>query len=190
MLPWWSIVLGTTVLVWKITSQGLRFYSYCCNADPCMGIAYTNWLCCHDSLGGTSLVWWISSQACSSSSFQSADDHIEVVKMCWHRYEDRVNICTRRRGVSSWICRYFSSLIVFALCKPYWIVEYKFIITSFEEFLNFVFCLFCWSRLDYSRQRLPIGQYVWQKVWRIEISQRETLKEETADIFHFAFLFS
>ena len=123
MLPWWSIVLGTTVLVWKITSQGLRFYSYCCNADPCMGIAYTNWLCCHDSLGGTSLVWWISSQACSSSSFQSADDHIEVVKMCWHRYEDRVNICTRRRGVSSWICRYFSSLIVFALCKPYWIVE-------------------------------------------------------------------
>ena len=136
MLPWWSIVLGTTVLVWKITSQGLRFYSNCCNADPCMGIAYTNWLCCHDSLGGTSLVWWISSQACSSSSFQSADDHIEVVKMCWHRYEDRVNICTRRRGVSSWICRYFSSLIVFALCKPYWIVEYKFIITSFEEFLH------------------------------------------------------
>ena len=136
MLPWWSIVLGTTVLVWEITSQGLRFYSNCCNADPCMGIAYTNWLCCHDSLGGTSLVWWISSQACSSSSFQSADDHIEVVKMCWHRYEDRVNINTRRRGVSSWICRYFSSLIVFALCKPYWFVEYKFIITSFEEFLN------------------------------------------------------
>ena len=26
--------------------------------------------------------------------------------------------------------------IVFALCKPYWFLEYKFIITSFEEFLN------------------------------------------------------
>ena len=47
------------------------------------------------------LVGLISSQACSSSSFQSADDHTEVVKMCWHRYEDRSNICTRRRGVSS-----------------------------------------------------------------------------------------
>ena len=33
-----------------------KIYSNCCNADPCMGTAYTNWLCCHDSLGGTSLV--------------------------------------------------------------------------------------------------------------------------------------
>ena len=60
-------------------------------------------ICSHVSLGGP--CWsnglLISSQACSSSSFQSADDHIEVVKMCWHRYEDRVNINTRRRGVSS-----------------------------------------------------------------------------------------
>ena len=140
----WHHIPGGTVLIWMITSQGFVvivaiqirgrvllkqtgatvlvctitswFYNNCCNADPCKGIAYTNWLCCHDSLGGTSLVWWISSQACSSSSFQSADDHIEVVKMCWHRYEDRVNINTRRRGVSSWICRSISSLIVFALC--------------------------------------------------------------------------
>ena len=99
------------MLVWMITS---RFYNNWCNADPCKGIAYTNWLCCHDSLGGTSLVWWISSQACSSSSFQSADDHIEVVKMCWQRYEERSNICTRRRGCSSCFCRNISSLIVFA----------------------------------------------------------------------------
>ena len=28
-------------------SQDLRFYSNCCDVDPCMGIAETNWLCCH-----------------------------------------------------------------------------------------------------------------------------------------------
>ena len=47
-----AIILGASVLVWTIASQGLWFYSNCCNADPCKGIAETNWLCCHDSLGG------------------------------------------------------------------------------------------------------------------------------------------
>ena len=29
-----AIILGATVLVWTITSQGLGFYSNYCNADP------------------------------------------------------------------------------------------------------------------------------------------------------------
>ena len=82
------------------------------------------------------------SQACSSSSFQSADDQTEVVMGAGIFVRNNTTLGDRWTIFKLFFAGILAALIVFAYCKCYWIIEYKFIITSFEEFLKFYPLLF------------------------------------------------